>query len=529
MVTIIKMSDGGGSTNLPTKRKIEEVSVEPHNSDEEIKIRRPTKKHRYFALMEKATKRQEDERSSKVPEDSAQNERLSAILKKLNQARSLPGVDLEVTTTTEATVEETVSLSQPVARLSERKHTFQGDFIPLTVVQPEIELLNDIDNPFSDTVDQASSIKVVYDRKDYDGPYDLASINRVRQYLFDEFRTKYIDRQTEILKMKMKIPSRFDEDSRLWRRIKQRTHEAKIKLEQAGRVFDRCESKLTGKATRQSSMDKSHLRFEEDDDDVQIIDPEAEEDEDDMDSSLENLLKDDSDDVLSLSSNNDDDDDSDSSDQDSKCVQFGKYSTNATKTNAKLKSSPSKGKKSIKSGVHSARGSNRRDPDRLDTKKSNKNGNKINQDDDDQIAQLKAKYKEIRNKRRRVKKSKTFDLKREALGIELKEIRNELKKLTRSKARRPVTRSSQPKVLETSLNLDTSRSSSSSNDSIKKKSDKSLFYISKKPLKNRRLRKILREGAAQNPKNPNSNKKAKRRQKAQEKKKMSNIKTNRQS
>jgi hypothetical protein len=275
-----------------------------------------------------------------TPVPNNNNERLDFILKKLYQSRNLPGNN-ELTTSESSTdiislssTNVAASLTSKPAPKPDRKHEFGDEFIPLSKAVP----------------DPTPKQKQQENLQDfYKGPYDVKSIQKVRRFLLDEFVNSYYDRQTEILKMKMSMKSRFNDDKKLWRKIKQNTTMVRKRLSERLTAFSHFKSKSFNSST------PSHKRFKYDDDydesdedstsnkcknnkKVKYIELNDTEESGDMDSeneksvirminsfkgpNLEELEK------FAGSSSS-----SLSEDEDSKCMQYGKYSTSSSSSN----------------------------------------------------------------------------------------------------------------------------------------------------------------------------------------------------
>ncbi len=289
---------------------------------------------------------------------------------------------------------------------------------------------------------------------------------RTRQYLIDLFkpystlysRSNFEDRLFEILKLKMNIKSKFDNDSKLIRKIKRDTAIEKQN------VYDRIDSqnRRVKSYLAKASTSSKHSRFDDDDcgDDDEdeiifekstkkakitpLIDLEQDDDDDDDDELESNS-------ILNLISNQEtyekldfeEEDDNiafKEDDPDSKCIQFGNYlkknKDNITKPNKKKKNSTTTlsrhSNKAIKQKSDSA--TNYR-IDRTGLKTSNNNNNnKSETPQPNELNDLELKYKQLRNERNKLlrkKKGIEINEKRQLMSNELKSIRRLMKKMRR--------------------------------------------------------------------------------------------------
>jgi hypothetical protein len=275
------ISLGGSSKFVSTKRKIGELDKDEASAPVQPVVKRPSSMmNRYFSIENVETVSTAAEQPQKAATPLVQQpskeikldnpQRLDFILKKLYKVRNLPGSEETATpVTAESVVKEKEATDHdsddsappsptpdPVNPLSDstskqyrpdRKHSFGEDFIPLAKTPSPEPCVEDEDSEemkdklqIAEALAPSLSPKAELDRSAYSGPYDLASINRARRYIIDDFRNSYIDRVTEILKMKMNIKSKFDTDQRLWRRIKQATYHAQRSLQERKDSFEKC-------------------------------------------------------------------------------------------------------------------------------------------------------------------------------------------------------------------------------------------------------------------------------------------------
>jgi len=198
--------------------------------------------NRFHKHKNETSENDEDKRSSTTKSRYFSIENLK-IINQSEQSRKLPDATCENTIQTVAHV----SLPTKIP-----PHFFQDEFIPLSKdkYKENQESNEESESSQNDSVILDESSK----RKDYNpklnslesykGPYPIKCLMRTRQYLIDCFkpystvihRSNSENRRFEILKMKMNIRSKFDDDAQLWRKIKRETA-----IEQQ-LIYDRIES-----------------------------------------------------------------------------------------------------------------------------------------------------------------------------------------------------------------------------------------------------------------------------------------------
>jgi hypothetical protein len=372
-----------------------------------------------------------------------------------------------------------------------RAHAFQDDFIPLFATEPkkssaqeghtkhvEIDLYKDDDydeeeeeeredaeqhakeDIDEDIVDlgQARRAPRAYDPKagtldSYRGPYPVRCLLRVRQYLIDCMKpnsallnnSNYTDRISEILKLKLNIKSKFEDDKRLLRRIKRDTEQSKTI------IFDRMECiQRKQRSFGQKQPSNSHFRFEKKNSakknaqNISVI--ELDDTESDGESDVVKMIGEQAtflnDKAESDSSNTENGNDDDQDDQDdSKYAQFGKYSKTSEKTKKKNTANTKLchlRKKQKKKSPNTAASRNRQDAE------CGSDSNRL--ESDDELEELESRYKEIRNGRNKLlrkKKGVEINAQRQVMSNELKQIRRDMKKLRRRRRKSEFKSSSQ--------------------------------------------------------------------------------------
>lgn len=480
-----KMKKKKGSYRSHPYNRFQQHKNETSENDED---KRPSSmKSRYFSIEnvqivnQSETIPQKEENSNKATSSNNESEqflqRRDYLFKKLLQSRTLPDA------TCENAIQTVPDVSLPTkASLQTRKHSFQDEFIPLSKDKTEEnQERNDIEESESSQNDSVmldeSSKRKDYNPKlntleSYKGPYPIKCLMRTRQYLIDCFkpystvisRSNFESRLFEILKMKMNIRSKFDEDAKLWRKIKRETAiERQLvydRIESQNRRYkhymqklEKPQSKHTYIADETSSEEEttdSDCVFEKSvikgaNDKKKIVEIDLDDDEDEYESN--NLIKmisnvdtyenldyeeDDNDDIESL------DTDEKDNDPDSKCVQFGNYS--------KTKDSNEKNVKSSRSGLRRKAIAQEKSKKQKKSTKSQsdqyridriglKNSEASHQDETDELTKWELKYKRLRNQRNKLlrkKKSIEINTQREFMSTELKKIRKTMKKIRKN-------------------------------------------------------------------------------------------------
>ena len=436
-------------------------------------------KNRYFSIenIEKVNEKNTapaPQTSSSALESNEFMERRDYLIKKLLKSRTLPEpdkVDPIEPDTIPASVQacETVKLFKP-----NREHAFQDEFIPLfgnnaekkrkkAESSDEDDLVEISDD--SDSSDDAKKAADVVKRntdynphskeiQNYQGPYSIKCLTRSRQMLIDEFmtnsttanRSNYIDRRFEILKMKLSIKSKFDNDNRLWNKIRRETAQIRQVIYDRIERRDRKLGHYLNKSTKTTTTKNKHIVYENvstDDDDLVVFDEskstyltknskktvESKQDDSTTDSDSDSSGQEDVINMINQQEselNDDDDIQSSQDDEDSKCKQFGKYSNSKKKQLKKEKKSTSSNlrRKATKKSDHQSTVDSRIRIDRVGLVA------------DDEYEQLKLNYKTIRNKRNKLlrkKKGVEIEAKRLTMTSELKVIRASMKKMRRKK------------------------------------------------------------------------------------------------
>ena len=173
------------------------------------------------------------------------------LLKKVFQSRTLPDpsvAQLKPEATISSTATTSVSLSSvssadgttvkqeaAVSVKQTRSHSFLDEFIPLFKTQEKPASTkesgdDDDDDDDDDVIIEEKPANAYNPRVDvlggYKGPYPVHCMVKMRRYLIDALTSSgrnYTDRTAEVLKLKMKIKSKFDGDRRLMNRIRHGT------------------------------------------------------------------------------------------------------------------------------------------------------------------------------------------------------------------------------------------------------------------------------------------------------------------
>lgn len=428
-------------------------------------------KSRYFSIenkiQETTTETQiSNETSEKISESF--KERRDYLIKKLLQSRTLPEPATDSTqkstqiapTTSDSPNEKKTNQPEDNIAKASRKHSFQDEYIPLfNVDKTEPQLESDNESVVLDEPD--SPKRKVYNPKlntieNYKGPYSMKCLMRTRQYLIDCFkpysttysRSNFEDRLFEIVKLKLNIKSKFDDDKKLLKKIRRETAlEKEI-------IYERIESQNRRTKSFQTSTKQKnkHARFVEDSDsDDCIIENEPKKRKKtvvtiDLEHSDKEEEEEEESDLIQLIANQetfekldyeDDIDDEDFSyDEDSKCIQFGNYSKKKQKST----------KKKVKSSTSSLR---REEKETKTTNETQSNTYRLNrvglaatsshyleEETNNQLIELESKYKKLRNQRNKLlrkKKGIEINSQRELMSSELKKIRSIMKKIRRKK------------------------------------------------------------------------------------------------
>ena len=406
-------------------------------------------------------------------------QRRDYLLKKLMKSQTLPGLEeseakekiLQESTTIEP-INNEFKMTKPPAR--ERK--FLDDYIPLfgsSVKRKQPEESDDEEskeieaNVKSDSSSSDCDIQIISDKEynpqldtieNYRGPYPTECLKRSRRTLIEEFlpnskatnRSNFFDRRFEILKMKLKIKSKFDKDNRLWNKIRRETAQIKQDVYDRTTARDRRFEYYMNKNIKKNQV----IKFSDsDDDDILFFDdknyektkPSTSKDVIKL-SNRKSIKSINLDDTLSNSGSGSDtmnEEDvikmitqpeyclnvTESDSEDSKCKQFGKY---ATKKQPKKK--PKSSDPSLKRQDKKRKPAKKKPNDIEQNFRIDRVGLKAGVDDE--YDDLKNRYKTIRNKRNKVlrkKKGMSIEIERKIMSDELKQIRNQMKKLRRKK------------------------------------------------------------------------------------------------
>ena len=272
--------------------------------------------------------------------------------------------------------------------------------------------------------------------ENYNGPYSKNCLLKVRRSLIESFKpvtksTVYTDRTFEILKLKLKIPSKFDGDRKLMNRIrtKQKEHlyDVSLKLRLAEKLSVRNLEKSEKFERKPATKPNKHVFMVDEDTDSDnksfVSDYSFDKNEKKIVDKFEltknsdvffNLYQEsvtNLEEVKTKLTDESEKDDDDDNDVDSKCRQFDKYSKVISKN---------QNQKSFQSEISEMEQKYREVRDERNKlnknikKDKNKSKNKNNEDLSKTVSKVE------------------MNVKREELGLEMKKIRNNLKKLRKS-------------------------------------------------------------------------------------------------
>lgn len=284
---------------------------------------------------------------------------------------------------------------------------------------------------------------------DYNGPYSLKCMLRVRQSLIDDLKPNYLktkttysspyvitDRTLEILKIKLNIPSKFDNDKKILRKLSNMRVEAERDLNTKIRL----RKKLSNGNLNKKNMSNKHIYFDKnenlkdhDDSDKSFISDysdtsdDSKSDKNEIKNENENFLFNDNsnvykslfdvkndDDSIQIISNDDEDESSD--DVDSKCKQFDKYSKsikNRNKVPKKVKN------ENLKTNYE------------LEINKLEEKYRSTRLERNQLMKQMKKKIKN-KNKKTNNAGGNSKDMKLQVINEEMKDVRKKLKRLRKS-------------------------------------------------------------------------------------------------
>ena len=251
----------------------------------------------------------------------------------------------------------------------------------------------------------------------YKGPYPNECLLKARKSLIESFKpvtrsTVYTDRTFEILKLKLKIPSKFEGDRKLMNRIRAKQRDHLYDVNQKIRLAEKLSGKNLEKSEKNKVNKHTFIRDDDDDSDNKSFVSDYSFDKNDVIVEDKFEFNENSNVFFSLYQESaaesvvevkkkEEESESEEDDVDSKCKQFDKYST-------KIKT------KNIKNSIQS------------------------------EIVEMEQKYRDIRDERNKLNKNRKrgknkktdetvskveMNIKKEELDVEMKKIRNCLKKL----------------------------------------------------------------------------------------------------
>lgn len=268
------------------------------------------------------------------------------------------------------------------------------------------------------------------------GPYPIKCLSRANKYLVDLIKpnssilnkSNYEDRIFEILKLKLELPSKFDNDKRLLRQITRDSRAALEKIYEKLEYINRRANNFNYKSPKQTS---THIRFENNEKKHQqskqpVYIELSDDSEDELNTSDDSTTKN-FEDVIKMIQGNEFECllESDDSNSDSRCRQLGKYSK---KKSQFIKTKPSLDNKiSTRLRKVPRPGAIKKRSDVIEHERGS-NSNRL----EDALDNLEQKYKSVRNKRNKLlrkKKGIEINAQRQIMSDELKVIRREMKKL----------------------------------------------------------------------------------------------------
>ncbi|RNA23120.1 hypothetical protein BpHYR1_020208, partial [Brachionus plicatilis] len=391
--------------NKSVKRKREA------NENEEVAVKRPNMKNRYFSVenVEQISGINEKEvKKSNLSESDQFLKRKDYLIKRLLRNRILPGtenVDNEDVITKEQPDSNEIHVNKPA-----RSHQFQQDFIPLFKT----------DSVEKKESEQNLSLELL---SNYYGPYPERCMKRVTETIIDAFKpikgATYTNRAAEIAKMKVQLPSKFDKDTRLWRRIMRESFQVRQELKDKIERFKRHHHLMN---SRKKNKKIFFVDLDENSDVEEVSEKENKKKKklEKFDESDEETLNDS---VIPLESSSD-------SDMDSKYTQFGKYSK-------KIKNEKQK-KKVMKNKNFSRK-------NQQESAKSIYNNSKLNKEpsNDENLEMLRQQYRSLRNARNKSmnsikknvkdKSSKqiSLEIERKLMNEKITKVRRMIKKLAK--------------------------------------------------------------------------------------------------
>lgn len=266
-------------------------------------------KNRYFSIENRVVEsnqknisaqtseaiKNDDQKVEETTETPAYLERRDYLLKKLMKSQTLPGLDdsesNDLRTDKNSNENEALKSNAEIANMKilkpMRTSEFQEEFIPLfgTSVGKKRDKPASSSESSSSSSDEADKSNKNFNPKaeidDYRGPYPVECLIRSRRVIIDELmpyststnRSNYFDRRFEILKMKIRIKSKFDNDNRLWNKIRRDTAEFRRiiddRINARDRRFTQYKNRNQG---RKGSSKKIHFDSNDSDDDILFFD-----------------------------------------------------------------------------------------------------------------------------------------------------------------------------------------------------------------------------------------------------------------
>lgn len=388
----------------PEKRKSED------NQDQVLpKVR--SRGNRYFS-EENVKKICENSETGVKKTNLTENEQLNRpkdyLIQRLLTNRTLSGIEKDDTEdflkAEEGSNTVKINVSMP-ARIQE----FQDDFIPLSKIEPEKKKDNNQKIQNDQNLDNESKV--------YNGSYPFECMKKVTETVIEAFKpiqgATFTKRAAEIAKMKAQLPSKFDKDARLWRRIKRETYQIRQQLK------NKIENCIRHERLMNSKNKKKKIYFVElsESSDTDFF-------EEVSNKQKKKTIKEKFDDIEDQNLNDSSSESSDDSDMDSKYAQFGKYSKKIDKQNKKAKNNKNIYRKSEK-----------------ESSKSNIDNSKLNMDDE--LEMLRKQYRSLRKARNRsmnsikknvkdkISKQTSLEIDRKIMNDEITQVRRMIKKLTK--------------------------------------------------------------------------------------------------
>lgn len=377
--------------------------------------KRQSLNNRYFSVenVKKISENIENDTKKSASSESDQFiKRKDYLIQRLLKNRSLPGI--ENTEKEDSIDQDKPDIIEIKDTVSVRKHAFQEEFIPLFKTDSK-----EIKESETGNFDQESPT--------YYGPYPYDCMQKVTETVIEAFKpikgATYTNRTVEIAKMKVRLPSKFDKDTRLWRRIQRESYQIRQQLK------DKIESTKRHEYFINSKKKNKKIYF------VELDENSDSNSEENVKENKKNAGKFDESEEENLSDGTIELESSSDWEMDSKCTQFGKYS----KKNINEKQN----KKAVKNKSNSKK-------NRKENEKSINNNSRLTKEesDDDELEMLRKQYRNLRNARNKAmnsikknvkdksSKQMSLEIERKIMNEKITKVRRMIKKLAKKTQKR---------------------------------------------------------------------------------------------